>query len=312
MQPIPILEVVWGDISLDFISGLPRSQGFDVILVIVDRLSKYAHFLSLKHPYTAHTVAEVFICEVAKLHGFPKSIISNRNPLFLSKFCSELFCLQGTTLRMSTISITLKQMVKQRLLIDVWRPICIVSLLKNQRNGIFGSLGRSIGTILPSTQPRDRLPRLFMDERQFLLGETQVDSVASVLVDRDEAIHQLKFHLHRAQQSMKKAADKHCHAVSFAEGDWVFVKLCPHRQHTVACRINPKLSTCYFGPSKILSRVGEVAYKLKLPESARVHPVFHLSQLKKPMTVGSNASALPRGLTLDESASLFPEYANYA
>lgn len=118
-----------------------------------------------------------------------------------------------------------------------------------------------------------------MDETQFLLGETQVDSVASVLVDRDEAIHQLKFHLHRAQQSMKKAADKHCHAVSFAEGDWVFVKLCPHRQHTVACRINPKLSTCYFGPSKILSRVGEVAYKLKLPESARVHPVFHLSQL---------------------------------
>ena len=62
---------------------------------------------------------------------------------------------------------------------------------------------------------------------------------------------------------------------------------------TVACRINPKVSPRYFGPFQILSRVGEVAYKLKLPESAKVHLVFHVSQVKKSMTANSNAFALP-------------------
>ena len=135
-----------------------------MILVIVDHLSKYVNFLSLKHSYTTHIMAQVFSWEVAKLHRFPKSIISDRDSLFLSKFWSELLSPRNN-IEDETISITLKQMVKQRLLIDVWRPICIVSLLKNQRNGIFGSLGRSIGTILPSTQPQERLlSRSLMDE----------------------------------------------------------------------------------------------------------------------------------------------------
>jgi len=73
-----------------------------VILVEVDRLSKYAHFMALKHPFMTRFVAESFVREIAKLHGFPKSIISNRDPLFLSKFWHELFHLQGMVLRMST------------------------------------------------------------------------------------------------------------------------------------------------------------------------------------------------------------------
>lgn len=99
LQPLPIPEGVWTDIYLDFIEGLPKSQGKDVILVVVDRLSKYAHFLSLQHPYTAQSVAKSFLDGVFKLHGMPVTMTSDRDPVFLSSSWQELFTLQGVHLQ---------------------------------------------------------------------------------------------------------------------------------------------------------------------------------------------------------------------
>lgn len=76
LQPLPVPKQVWEDISLDFITGLPKSSRFGTILVVVDQLTKYAHFIPLYHPYSAKEVAAVFVKEVVKLHGLPKSSYS--------------------------------------------------------------------------------------------------------------------------------------------------------------------------------------------------------------------------------------------
>ena len=83
LQPLPIPCQVWDDITMDFIEGMPKSHGRDTILVVVDRLSKYAHFLDLTHPFTTKVVADTFVESMVKLLGMPKSIISDRDPIFV-------------------------------------------------------------------------------------------------------------------------------------------------------------------------------------------------------------------------------------
>ena len=108
LQHLPIPEGAWQDLSMDFIEGLPKSEGYDVILVIVNRFTKYAHFVPIKHPFTAPTIARAVFDNVVKLHGLPKIIVSDRDKIFTSAFWKELFCLLGTQL------ITHKPMAKQR------------------------------------------------------------------------------------------------------------------------------------------------------------------------------------------------------
>ena len=102
LQPLPVPEGIWQDLTMDFIEGLPKSEGYSVILVVVDRLTKYAHFMAIIHPYTVATVAQTFLDNVVKHHGFPTSIVSDRDTIFVSNFWKQLFTLYKVELKLST------------------------------------------------------------------------------------------------------------------------------------------------------------------------------------------------------------------
>ena len=102
LQPLPISEGKWESISMDFITGLPMVQGKDCIFVVIDRLTKYAHFFTIYVHYTVAQVTELFFREVFRLHGLPKTIISDRDSRFMGGFWQELFRLVGTKLTPST------------------------------------------------------------------------------------------------------------------------------------------------------------------------------------------------------------------
>jgi hypothetical protein len=86
LQPLPVPSPVWVDIGIDFIEGLPKVNGHLVMLMVIDRFSKSAHFLPLGHPYMATTVARAFFNNIVKLHGVPSSIVSDRDLAFTSRF----------------------------------------------------------------------------------------------------------------------------------------------------------------------------------------------------------------------------------
>ena len=91
LQPLPIPTQVWTDISMDFIDSLLSSKGKTVLLVVVDQLFKYAHFIPMSHPYTAPKVAQTFFENVSKLHGMPSSLVCDQDSTFINAFWKEHF-----------------------------------------------------------------------------------------------------------------------------------------------------------------------------------------------------------------------------
>lgn len=141
----------------------------------------------------------------------------------------------------------------------------------------------------------------------FSWKESSVAALAQDLQDRDETIRQLKYNLQRAQQVMIKYANRHRKEVSF-QIEMVYLKLRPHKQQSICKRIYQKLPTRYYGPFKVIDKIGEVAYKLQQPAESRVHHVFHVSCLKKAIGNGQNLTGtLHEELGKDLTVTYQPE-----
>lgn len=285
LQPLPTPDVVWHVVSLDFIDGLPLSSKFNCILVVVDKLTRYAHFIPLAHPFTAQIVAQSYMDHIFKLHGMPNAIISDRDKIFTSVFWQQLFRLSGTQLQLITsyhpqtdgqterVNQCLetylrcfshacpKQWSKWLSLAEYWYNTSTHSTLgKTPFEVMYGREPRQLGLIITDVSPVPDV-QVWLDERQVMMDLLQQ-------------------HLNRAQRKMKLQADKKRSERSFEVGDRAYLKLQPYVQTSVSRRANHKLSFKYYGAYVILARIGAVAYKLDLPEDSKIHPVFHASQLK--------------------------------
>ncbi|KAJ0436024.1 putative nucleotidyltransferase, Ribonuclease H [Helianthus annuus] len=280
LQPLPIPSRIWEDISMDFIEGLPPSNGFTTIMVVVDRLSKYAHFVLVRHPFTAVTIAKEFVSHIVKLHGFPSTIGT--------ELCLSSSYHPQTDGQTEVVNRTLEQYLRcfagdrPKKWTD-WLPWAEFS---------YNTSVHSATKMTPFEVVYGRPPPRVLT---YVPGTSKVQAVEELLVDRDKLLNDLRSNLLVARDRMKSKADAKRREVEFSVGDMVYLKLQPYRQSTVALRLSAKVGPKFFGPYKVVERVGPVAYRLELPPEALIHNVFHVSLLKKcqgelPLPVSSTTS----------------------
>ena len=287
LQPLDIPIWKWDSISMDFAVGLPSTQGgYDSIWVIVDRLTKSAHFLAVKTTYKASHLARLFIAEIVRLHGVPSSIVSDRDPKFTSRFWRAFQQAMGTNLRLSTSNHpqtdgqtertiqTMEDMLRACVLESRGNWKELLPLIEfSYNNSYHASIGMAPYEALYGRKCRTPLCWSEVGEDRILGPE--------IIQETTEKIQMIREKMKQAQDRQKSYADNRRRPLEFDEGNHVYLKVTPRLRLKGPFK-SRKLSPRYVGPYQILERIGEVAYRLALPPSlSEMHDVFHVSQLRR-------------------------------
>jgi transposase InsO family protein len=291
LQPLKIPEWKWEEITMDFIVGLSRTQkGYNSIWVVVDRVTKVAHFIPVNTTYSGARLAELYISRIVCLHGVPKKIISDRGSQFTSRFWEQLHDSLDTKLRFSTAyhpQIDGQTERTNQVLEDMLRACAIqygtswdkcLPYAEFSYNNIYqANLKKSPFEALYGRKCRTPL---YWDQ----IGERQVFG-PDIFEEAEQLVQQVRENLRVAQTRQKSYADVRRRDLAFAVGDHVYLKVSPMRGIR-RFNVRGKLAPRYIGPFKVLEWKGEVACRLELPPNlSGVHDVFHVSQLKKCLRV---------------------------
>ena len=272
---------------MDFVTGLPNtSRGCDVIWVIVDRLTKSAHFIPINISYPVSKLAEIYTNVIVKLHGVPLCIVSDRDPRFTSEFWKSLQEALGSKLRLSSAYHPQTDGQTERTiqsLEDLLRA-CILEqggswdthlpLVEfTYNNSYHSSIGMAPFEALYGRRCRTPLCWHESGESVVLGPEIVRETTKTVKMIRDK--------MKISQNRQKSYHDKRRKDLEFQEGDHVFLRVTPTTGVGRALKAK-KLTPRFIGPYQITSRVGKVAYRVALPPNlSNLHDVFHVSQLRK-------------------------------
>jgi hypothetical protein len=267
---------------MDYIVKLPQSHGYDSILVVVDRLSKMAHFVPVNESMTSSDLARIFLNSIFRLHGSPDSIISDRGSTFVSHLWKEFLKLLDIKPKNSTAyhpqtdgqTERVNQVLEQYLRCycsyqqDDW--VDYLPLAEFAYNNSKSSSTQQTPFFANYAYHPSFEPRLSLD--------SSVPAAAD-LASRLQTIHaELVAELHHAQDDYAKYYNRHVQpAPPFSPGDLVWLR----RRNIKTTRPSDKLDYRLLGPFRILRSCGKLSFQLELPPSmSRLHPVFHVNLLE--------------------------------
>jgi hypothetical protein len=296
--PLPVPSAPLVDISMDFVLGLPRSwKGRDSIFVVVDRFSKMTHFISCHKTDDATHIADLFFREIVRLHGVPRSIVSDHDVKFLSYFWKVLWGKLGTKLLFSTtchpqtdgqtevvsrtLSTLLRTIIQKNL--KNWED-CLPFIEFAYNRSVHSTTDFSPFEIVygfnPLT-PLDLLP-LPVNERTSLDGQKKAEMVKKL----HESVRQ---HIEKKNEQYANKANKGRRQVIFEPGDWVWMHM---RKERFPARRRSKLHPRGDGPFQVLERINDNAYKLDLPGEYNISATFNVSDFSL-FDVGDDSRSNP-------------------
>lgn len=286
LQPLPIPEQPWSSVSMDFITDLPNSRSYDSIFVIVDRFTKMAHFMPCTKSITGEETAKLFIDNIYRYHGLPKDIISDRGTQFVSRFWRTLFKILKVDIKLSSAfhpqtdgqTERVNQVLEQYLR-------CTINYQQDDWTNLLPLAEFAYNnTVHSSTQQTPFFANYGYHPRLDTFDFSKVDNPAAEdMANRLSELHAImKAQLKKAQERQKINADvyrKEQPQLNVGDKVWLL------RRNIKTTRPCDKLDYRRLGPFSVSEQINPVAYRLHLPESMKIHPVFHVSLLEPYKTV---------------------------